>query len=525
MTHRFEDFKVARRWNALNRFLQIVLSISLVLLLNYFASHSGVHWRWHVGSANPQSLAIETLKSLELVARRAPQGGTEPWVRIYNVLADSGAGAADEAHAGGIAYLRKQLEPMLDDFLFAAKKTAPTGWLGVERVDRMRNAGARADLLSQNPGLELNETVALVVVCKDKRFGQEPRRKLVSIFDICRYRENGEPDVFRGEEALMSALLGVTSETQQIVYLTSGHGEMSTADMGERGLSSLELKLRARNIPTLPLDLAKVNEVPTNASLVFIAAPRQAFTPPEVEKLRRYMRERNGRLVALIDLGTTPGLDDLFYDWGIFVDNARAWDGSPDAADTKGNLLVRISSVPHDLTKLLAGHGQLALGRARAVFYDLGSPPDDTLHVTQLAATASNPALSWGERDHATLPYRNNPERGDIPPPVGVVAVAERAAGLRMNLKLPGGRMLVAGSGALAGNALIDNNNNAFFLLNTINWMLDRDQLLNIPPRPLPDYKLDATWPDLKRVGWRFAIIPAVIALLGLCVYFWRHNT
>ncbi|MDR2430067.1 MAG: GldG family protein [Puniceicoccales bacterium] len=524
MTHRFDDFKVARRWNALNRFLQIVLSISLVLLLNALASRSGVHWRWHVGAADHRLLAIETVKSLEMVARRAPQGGSEPWVRVYNVLADSGAGV-DEAQAGGAAYLRKQLEPMLDDFLFAAQKTAPAGWLSVERVDRMRNAGARADLLSQNPGLELSDAVALVIVCKDKRFGKEPRRKLISTYDICRYRENGEPDAFRGEEALVSALLDVTSETPQIVYLTSGHGEMSTADMGERGLSSLELKLRARNIPTLPLDLARVNEVPTNASLVLIAAPRQAFTPAEVDKLRRYMRERNGRLVALIDPGASPGLEDLFYDWGVFVDNARAWDASPDAADTKGNLLVRISGVSHGLTKLLAGHGQLALGRARAVFPDPGSPPDDTLHVTQLAGTTPDPKLSWGERDHATMPYRNNPERGDLPPPVGVVTVAERAAGLRMNLKLPGGRMLVAGSGAMAGNALIDSNNNAFFLLNTINWMLDREQLLNIPPRPLPDYKLDATWPDLKRVAWRFALIPAVVALLGLCVYFWRHNT
>lgn len=515
----FDDFKTARRWNGFNRFLQVVLAISLVLSLNFLASQSSVHRRWDILQGGRQPLALETQKQLEAMARRAPQetNTKEPWVRIYSTLSE--VGWTHDEQVSNIKMLRGQLEPLLDDFLYTARRTPPRGWLSVERVDRMKNAGVWAELVTSHHGI--SATTALVVVCK-KRY------KIINIEDVFRVNKSGELDAFKGEEALISALLNVTNEKPQVVYHTVGHGEMSPADTGEDGLSAFATHLQARNTVLLPLDLTKVNEVPTDASMVLLPAPVTIFSPAEAEKLGRYMRERNGRMLAFVNLeNNDERLERLFFDWGILADKALAVDNSKESLDVKGNMLVRVDGRGHELTRLLAGRGVLAVRRPRAVRFDQGSYPDKTLKVTELVFTKGDASQSWGERNYQRpRPYVYNPEQGDIPAPVSVAAVAERAAGLSMNLKFPGGRMLVAGSGSIVGNSLLnDANDNAFFLLNTVNWMLDRDQSLNIPPRPLPEYMLRATRPDLNDVAWLFTLLPGGVLLLGGFVFFWRRNT
>ncbi|MDR2844740.1 MAG: GldG family protein [Puniceicoccales bacterium] len=521
MNWKCDDFKNARRWNGINRALQVVLAVSLAVALNYLASQSSVHRRWEIGSTQNQTLAVETQKAIESIARRAPRENKtgEPWVRIYSTLSETGWSPEQKDI---VSMLRGQLDLLLDDFYFAAGKTPPEGWLRIEHTDHLKNPG----VLNRYP--EITEHTVLVVACKD-------RHKLINIADFFRIHEDGVIDAFKGEDVLISALLEVTDEKPQIIYHTTGHGEMSPADANGHGLSSLALRLRVRNILLRPLELAKVNEVPTDANLVLVPAPRTAFSPPETEKLRRYMRERNGRLIAFVDAGTNPRLDDLFYDWGIIVDDAQVVDTHAEL-DVKGNMLVRIGIPPssradaqtHELTKLLDGRA-LAVTRARPARFDMGSQIDETLKVTELVATtraaAGNATHTWGERTYRKHPFVNNPELGDIPGPVSIAAVAERAAGRKMNLKISGGRMLVLGSGDITANALINEANaNAFFLLNAVNWMLDRDQYLNIPPRLRPDYQLGAGPSDLSDVAWRFTLLPLALLLLGSGVFLWRRN-
>jgi hypothetical protein len=527
------DFKTARRWNALNRFFQVVLSITLVVGLNVLASQSGVRLRRSLPFAKATALSLETAKQLESAARRAPANAAPnaPWVVIYDTL-----GATEtEKDDTSAAMLAASTRTLLDDFQFAAATGKHNGWLAIERTDNLHRANIFADLQKRLP--DISSRTAIVVECK--ALG---RFKIINLEDL-RARTRGgatgawNAGLFRGEDALMSAILRVTDERPRILYHTIGHREMSPDDTGAHGLSNLELRLRSRNIEMRPLDLTKFNAVPADADLVLLAAPQSEFTKSETEKLLLHMRRSSARprLIVFMDVGFTPRLEELLDDWGILSDDVRIWD--PTAADSRGVTIAKRLLPDHDLTRAIAtrGHsgtgasGSLAYLQARPARRDPLAPPDETLRVTELFTTSANTEktiLAWGERHYRQPPFRYEPLRGDIEAPVALGAVAERRIGRDLGLKATAdGRILVLGSADFASNALLAAGDNEFFLLNAVNWLLDREEMLNIPPRPLAKFQLRATDADLERVTWRFALLPIAAFLLGFLITFWRKHT
>ena len=532
------DFKTARRWNALNRFLQIFLAITLALSLNYLASRSDLHRRYEIAPEQSRALALETRKQIEAIARNAPENTSKeiPWVTIYLTLSTNGL-APDSKDYASVSALLKQLQNLLDDVQFAAAKTARPNWLRIEQTDNLRRAAILASLQVRYPGIDAN--TVLVVTCKDR---ERDGCKIISFPEILGMRQGSKEPLFTGEEALASALLSVTGEKPPLVYYTTGHREMSPTLIGPDGyakpntspdgLAKLEAKLNARNIRFAPLDLAKVNEVPTDADLLLLPAPKSSLPPAETEKLRRYMRERNGRMIALLNPGVPLGsLEDLFSDWGILVQDARVHDTSADASDAQGNLLVRVRTPADapDLATIAPDGLRLAFAKARAVREDPADPADDTRRVTRLASSNVNQPgniFAWGETDYgqpqSTWTY--DPIR-DLEAPISVAVVAERAPGMRLKLGSTAGRLLVIGSGDIASNDRINSYENDFFLLNVTNWMLDRTQFLGIRPHSMSGFQLAATNADLTRVARWFALLPLAALLLGIAVFFWRRAT
>ncbi len=518
---KFDDFKRVRRRNAFNRFLQITLSLTLALGLNFLASQPGFQKRWDLGSESRHSLSFETQKYLKSVGTHVlnemkKNGET---VHVYTVLSSEGTPA--------LRTPLLRLSRLLEDVSYESVQVAGGEWLNVEAADSVKNAGIRSEL--ENRFGTIGRDVALIVA-----YGSQ--YKYITLPELLRVRNNetGEVavDAFKGESVLVAALLEVTDENKPVVYLTSGHGEMSSEDRSlKRGLSSLTGFLRMRNLNVRTLDLMKFSEVPKDARLVIVPSPRSAFRPQEVEKLRRYMRERNGRIIALVDVGIENGLTNLFDDWGILSDDARAWDKSPEATATDGDMRLLVSNKDHELSRVLAASGQgLFVSEARPVRIDPAGPAldDKTLRAEELVGTSPNSAYSWCEFDYKepSSQYRYDAAR-DIAGPICVATIAERTSGRDRNLKITRGRLLVIGSGSIAANARINESTNSWFMTNAVDWMLEREQLLKdiIPARPIAEFKLKASMVDLKRVAWRFALLPAGILLLGIAVHLWRRGT
>lgn len=523
-----KDFRGVRFIGGINRILQAILTLSLIFGLNYLASLPSTYVRWDLDLENRRGIWPETRAQLNELAKKAPDNisPSNPWVRLIVTLQPAAPGTLKE-QADAVNFLQKQVERLVDDFKYEALQTRRPDWIRFENADLVKNTSLNRELAKFG---ELPPNTAIVVI-SGKNYRTITANELLKV-RIGEDNATPEIDGFRGEEAIMSAILSVTDGVSPIAYFLTGNGELSIDNSNRSsGLSAFAQVLRSRHIRTAMLDLSVTPGVPQDASLVIIADPHVPISPQAEEKLSRYLRERNGRVLAMISPGKDCGLENLLFDWGLQLQDVFVVENSPLCKLPEGNYAIR--SLPQKVHKTAEILAILSLpivsSQYRSVEEDLGAKEDRTRTVTPLfysshSTLQSGGPSSWGERDYRRPPYRFDVMRGDIDGPVPLGAVSERVAGTRLGVSIPGGRLVVLGTGDIATNAQLENGGNKPFLLNTINWLIDRDVMLNIPPRPISEFRLKATPPDLVDVGWHFVLFPAGLAFFGLLVYYWRKR-
>jgi len=488
---RSDDFRLVRHLRNGNRFLQIVLGVLLVIALNYLAAR---HFeRWDLTKNLDYTLSLETEADLRALE--------EP-VRIIIAMPQD----QDETRS-----ILADLRRLLREYEFSSRKHGEQK-VFVEFIDPFQER-FRAQEIAQKYGVE--EDIALLVISGD-------RHRLIDGTRLYETNAQGEPTAFRGEQLFTSAILDVARAKKQKIYFVTGHGEMPLQGVDpKRGLSQFFQFLRQRGFEAEVLDLTVAVEVPEDADAVFIMDPSGTLLNYEVEKLRTYMSDRRGRMAVYLEPGREHGLDPLLFEWGILAQDMAVADAAPGAVTPEGKVLVRYFDGEHPVTELLAKTQLRVVGTLfRPVRPDPGAPLDERLETTPLMASSEQ---SWGEAAYRTNRISYDADR-DLAGPVPLATVAERRTGSRMDLNLPGGRLIAFGNGAIAANEHFSQPGNRLLMANTVNWLLDRDELLNIPPRRIESMSLALTQDDLSMLAQRFLIVPGALALLGLFVYLLRRR-
>jgi ABC-type uncharacterized transport system involved in gliding motility auxiliary subunit len=307
-------------------------------------------------------------------------------------------------------------------------------------------------------------------------------------------------------------LLEVTVDKAPLIYFLTGHGEMGLDDVSpNRGLSEIAQELRSRNLVPQPLDLS-AQAVPEDAGMVVIADPQGPLLPEEVDRLRAYLLERAGRLVILISAGREHGLDTLLQRYGIETADMVVLEQGPDYVESAGGFLIR-QFAEHPVTQVLVrNNAPLLAGLARPVVARETAAEPGT-RVTLLMASS---ATSWGERGwrvEGTPAY--NPGY-DLKGPVPLAALAQTGAGSDVGISLPGARLAVIGVGDLVANRRVSSFGNHAFFFSLSNWMLDREQVIALAPRPIKRYQLPLSQEDLRGIRLALLAPAAAAALLGL---------
>ena len=288
-----------------------------------------------------------------------------------------------------------------------------------------------------------------------------------------------------------------------------------------RGLSQLESFLRERNFELATLDLAIDESVPEDASLIIIPSPQAGLQPEEVEKLRRYMDDSNGRMIVLVDPGRRHGMGDLFFDWGVLAEDTFVIDEGTDFRVQGGDLIIR-RFAEHPITQLLIDYQITTLfGQPRTIRIDPASISDSRLQVYPLIGTSEQ---SWAERDYRTQDPPVFDEQRDQKGPISIATISTRSSGTELGITIPGGRMIVFGNSDFIANNRLQAFGNQTLFINSINWVLDRSSLLNIPTRKLESYQIVISERDLRRMLYYFATIPATFAGIGFLVFLIRRH-
>ena len=485
-----ESYRTARWVRTINLALQGLLFLTLFGGLNYLALH--FHWRFDLSQHRRYSLSPETLSYLHELRR--------PVRIVVTLTPNSDNPDAVQAYS--------DVQNLLREYLYATQ-TSEAGRISVDYLDvyqRRREAEAL--------GLEQADVVLFI---------SGDNRRVVPFNDLYHYK-NRRREAFQGEQVITSAILDVSNPVKKRIYFLAGHGEMSPDDVSPvRGLSGLTEQLRLRNFDLEGLDLTLTKRVPDNADLIMICSPQVRFQPFEEELLRQYLSTRAGRIIVTLDPGRDPALNNLFYDWGIRVDDDVIYDTNPEVITDNGDLIIRVFDGTSPITRILLDYRfPLRVSPPRSVRPDPDRPRDTALKVTVLAASSPT---SWGEFGYRLQTAPVFTEGSDLHGPLGIAVSSERVTAGALPFSVPGGRLVVIGSGDIFANRRLGDSGALALCLSAVNWAVDRDDQLHIPPRPIERFQLSLSQEELAKLRLGLLLLlPGAVALLGVMVYWTRRH-
>ena len=481
-----ESFQNARMADRLQALAQVVLVFLILGAINYIAMRS--YQRYDLTKNNTYTLSPETKAYLKDLDRP---------IKVIVTLAES---PEDPSLVDAL----KDIRLTLREYEYATRDQGDNR-ITIEYLNIYSQTKRAKDL-----GIETPNVIA---------FKAGERMRQIHVSEL--YSRHGDDQrEFLGENAFTRSILELLAASDPVLYFTTGHGEMDANDVRPNaGSSELFNELKSRNFKTKTLDLS-ANSVPKDAALVVIAAPQSRLLPQEVLALEDYLGKKAGRVLALLEPGQPHGLDDLFFKWGILVDDAIATERDPNFLIGGGDLMIR-RFAQHPITSSLAAL-RIVTDRAQVVRADPGRPLNDSLVVTELLATSDK---SWGEKSHQTRGLPTYDAKTDIPGPVTIAAIAEQQIDSSLGISLPGGRLIAIGTANFATNNRIHAAGNLYLLLNAINHSLDRATRLNIPPRPINKVKLDVSIEELHLARYLIWFSPpALVGIFGLSIYLARRN-
>ncbi len=329
---------------------------------------------------------------------------------------------------------------------------------------------------------------------------------------------------FRGEEVFTSVIHSLNRESFPAVYFLAGHGERQAEDFqSPTGYGSIARELRRENIEVKSLVLSQEGAIPEDCRALVIAGPRTALAEPEIQQLRNYL-ERSGRLLLLLDMGNEGGLAPMLADWGVRVGNdfvvARSM-------SLTGRELMLMEYGAHPVTKPLQGiFSVFYLPRSVTPAVPAGEDRIMRAHEARVTVLASTPADGWAEVDFSQTPPAYD-EGIDMPGPVPVAVAVERGTESRIGVELDPTKMVVFGDTDFVSNIALDRagGGNADFFVSALNWLLERNELLGIPPKDPLNVRFQMDHEQIRLAYILIAgLLPGVFALMGLFVWIRRQR-
>jgi hypothetical protein len=485
-----EKFETANKVNFVNRLIQVCLILSLLGGLNYLS----IRYFDRVDLTENHRFALSAESVAYIKQLREP-------VDIIVTL------PADTSNEEEIALLR-YLRILLREYSMAGQINGESR-IRVEFVDIFRDR-ARALEIAQRYGID--DTRSILVNYQD-------RRRLLQLDEFVEF-DGDRITAYTGESALTSAIVEVHQERTPVIYFLTGHGEDRLDDTRPRiGLSALSKVIRSRNMLPRAIDLNAVDGVPEDAGIIVIANPKGPLSSGEVEKIRHYLEDQSGRVLIWLNANDSHGLETLLPQWGISLPDKVIVEADKAFLDSSGNILIR-NFADHPVTRsLIENQTSLVVGDCRPVLPIQPNPADERMEIIPLFATSSS---SWGEN---RLSFSANPTFDpllDTTGPLPVAVASQQTASSQLGINIPGGKLVILGTADVFTNQYLVNIGNSTLLFGILNWMLERNQLIAIPPRPATTYKIQLSESELKKIGLIFICVPFGVAVCGFIVFWTR---
>ncbi len=493
--------KIKRVQIGLNVIVQIAVAFFIVGLVNYFSFH---HFKRFDKTRDQKYVLSEQTKQV--------LGGLKKPVKAV-VFFSSGS----EVYTDIVTLLR--------EYEYASKTKFQT-----ELVDAYRNL-TRARTLQDKYKFGANENIVIL--------DYEGKSKFVNATDMAEMDASGimmgqAPTLkaFKGEQAMTSALLELTEEKQNKVYVLSGHGEpelakVSAADAAPSpdALKALATFIERQNIKAETLKLADVAKVPEDARALLIIAPKYDFSEREMMLLRDYW-DRKGRLFVSLD--TThplPRLNEFFVDNAIRPQDDRVLRTERLSGDLTGirRQVAAVFQPGHPVTKRLEGVDIEFMGQTQSIYLDKQGAKPLGINLGSLIEAGKG---FWGETDNAggeAAPVYFDTKK-DHAPPLSLAVSVEKGALSDKRVSVDTSRMIVVGNGDFLRDTALTATGLDFTLAG-VNWLLNREDLIAIAPKERNAFTLNLTDEMMAQILLAAVFgIPGLVAVFGFFAWWQRRN-
>jgi hypothetical protein len=479
---------------------QIILVAAIVLMINYLGFNR--YKRWDLSGSNKYALAELTKRLLKSLKKE---------VKVYVFFSPTSQSSGSE--------LYNDLQNLLKEYEFAGKRKVQ-----IETIDPYRNLTRTRELqVKFNFGADEN----LVIL------DYQGRKKILRVADMAEYDPPGmfseTPQVraFRGEQVLTSALIELTEDKETKIGFITGHGEPGLENGSP--LTRFKEYVERQNIRLEPLILTNLEKISNEYAAVILTGPKYDLGDRDFSLLRNYWNEQ-GRIFILLDPKIkTPRLDQFLSEFGI---RAEA-----DMIVTQFKTGIEEQSVTLDVYAQFLPETSFLRALSQATGFFPGgtcSLSVDEAKVAQEGLTmtrALTPAAPdyWGDKDEV-LYSQKTPTYAqgiDLPPPLYFGIALEKGAIKDTRVQLhSSSRMIVLGNADFLRNeSLSESPPDVDFILMSINWLADREQLVAIAPKAARTFTLNLSDGQMNEIVLlTVAGIPVLVGLLGLGVWSIRRR-
>ena len=474
----------------LNVLIQILTVIFILTGLNYIAFK---HFkRWDFSRDQKYALSGQTKQLLQSLQKP---------VKVYVFF------SPDPRLPGGDVF--PDISSLLKEYQYASN-----GKVEVENIDPYKNLSRAQALMAQYKFG--NENVVIV--------DYQGHSKLVNASDMAEYDTSGEMygqpaklKAFKGEQALTGAILEVSEEKQNMIYLIGGKGGPELTD---DALGNFKAYMERQNLKLAPLTLMNVEKIPDDAKVLMFIGAKYDLTDRELKLLKDYWDKQGRLLIALDPNGHTPKLAAFLHEAGISPQDDRVLRTMPLGPMT--GIMRDVAGIFSDsspVTKRLKGVDTMFMGQTQS----LAVSQAPGVH-TEVLVTAGDGY--WGEtkyQDMESTGVSYDPKE-DISAPLTIAASAEQGGVTDASVNVDTSRLVVIGNATFVTNEALTEAN-VDFVLADLNWLLNREELIGIAPKDEQQFSLNLTDEQMSRIELLVMVVmPLSVAMVGGFVWAQRRR-
>ena len=497
-------FGRGRRWLGAGEGLATsAVVVLLVAALVYAASRPAVRQRWDLTEGARYSLGPQTLKLL---------GDLEHPVHVVSIFRPE-----PQPYPNGLARVQARAAEYVDNLL-AEYEVASAGRLTVEHFDPHANQNEVEDIVRAHHITRYN---VVVLECQE-------RVRLVYLEDLVTIdRGLADPNAiqpaelraYHAEGPLTAALLSVTDEQQPVALVLTGHAEGDITDFDVFGFGVLAEALRGQGFAVREFELAPGGEVPADADVVLLLAPRRALGDVAVDALTSFQQRGGALFLALDPWWAERRFDEFLRGLGLLRERALVCrdDALVEASSRRTLLPARRFNPDHVISTSIARQGFFANVSTHGA---LKRSPDASPSVI-------TPVLLRSDDDVFGDLLGPGGEPGNYSFDEGSEVRTTRD--LVMAVEGAGGRVVLFGGSAFLTNSFLGaaqgGPGNMDLALNAANWLVERERA--VEARSQDAYEsIVKMYEDEQNTVRLYVVVlmPLGGALLGLLVWLARRR-